>query len=42
MMCALSGLASEGSSDHFKVALLEQYGPASQGVSHLNMMVRAP
>jgi hypothetical protein len=38
-LCALSGLADAGSSDHFKVALLQGLGPAQGGFSHLNMMV---
>jgi len=39
MLDTLSGLASEGSSDHFKVDILKNYGPASGGINFLNMMV---
>jgi len=38
-LCALSGLASSGSSDHFKVAIMQQVGPAQNGINFLNMMV---
>jgi hypothetical protein len=38
MLDSLSGLASSGSSDHYKVALMQKYGPPS-GVNFLNMMV---
>ena len=38
-LCALSGLALPSSSDHFKVQILTEYGPAQSGFSHVNMMV---
>ena len=39
MLCTLSGLADPGSEDHFKLALVEQCGPATKGLNYLNMMV---
>jgi len=39
MLCSLSGLASNESSDHFKVAILQAHGPAQKGVNYVNMMV---
>eukprot|EP01120_Amphizonella_sp_Union-15-10_P015036 TRINITY_DN7584_c0_g3_i1.p1 TRINITY_DN7584_c0_g3~~TRINITY_DN7584_c0_g3_i1.p1 ORF type:complete len:328 (+),score=51.68 TRINITY_DN7584_c0_g3_i1:38-985(+) len=38
-LCALSGLASPSSSDHYKLAIMQQYGPRQQGINFLNMMV---
>jgi len=38
-LCALSGLASSGSTDHFKVAIMQQNGPSQNGINFLNMMV---
>jgi len=40
-LCALSGLASTGSSDHYKVTLMQNYGPGSSTptINFLNMMV---
>lgn len=38
-LCTLSGLASTGSTDHFKVAIMQSYGPAQRGINYLNMMV---
>jgi len=39
MLDALSGCASTGSSDHFKVSLLQEHGPTNGGVNFLNLMV---
>jgi len=39
MLDSLSGLANDGSSDHYKVAIMQDYGPASGGINFLNMMV---
>lgn len=38
-LCSLSGLASPQSDDHFKVAIMQQNGPAQSGINFLNMMV---
>jgi len=38
-LCTLSGLASPNSADYFKVAIMQQYGPSTQGINYLNMMV---
>jgi len=38
-LCSLSGLASSSSSDHFKVAIMQQNGPSQNGINFLNMMV---
>jgi hypothetical protein len=38
MLDSLSGLANSDSSDHYKVAIMQKYGPPS-GVNFLNMMV---
>lgn len=38
-ICTLSSFAEPASPDHFKVGLLQQYGPAQGGVTHVNMMV---
>jgi len=38
-LCSLSGLANTQSSDHFKVAVMQQVGPAQNGINFLNMMV---
>jgi len=39
MLEALSGCASSGSSDYFKVGLMQKYGPNNNGVNFLNLMV---
>eukprot|EP01111_Echinosteliopsis_oligospora_P002394 TRINITY_DN1353_c0_g1_i2.p1 TRINITY_DN1353_c0_g1~~TRINITY_DN1353_c0_g1_i2.p1 ORF type:complete len:337 (+),score=96.32 TRINITY_DN1353_c0_g1_i2:47-1012(+) len=38
-LCALSGLANNQSSDHFKVEIMQEVGPAQNGINFLNMMV---
>jgi len=38
-LCALSGLANSQSSDYFKVAIMQKYGPSQNGINFLNMMV---
>jgi len=40
-LCSLSGLASSGSADHYKVNLMQTYGPSSgtPTINFLNMMV---
>jgi len=36
---SLSGLPNNGSSDHFKVGLMQRVGPKQKGINYLNMMV---
>eukprot|EP01124_Arcella_intermedia_P036691 TRINITY_DN9665_c0_g1_i1.p1 TRINITY_DN9665_c0_g1~~TRINITY_DN9665_c0_g1_i1.p1 ORF type:complete len:317 (-),score=45.04 TRINITY_DN9665_c0_g1_i1:572-1522(-) len=36
---SLSGLASASNPDHFKVGIMENFGPSQGGISFLNMMV---
>jgi len=38
-LCSLSGLASTSSAEHFKVGIIQQFGPSTQGINFLNMMV---
>lgn len=38
-LCALSGLASNTSMDHFKVGIFQKLGPTQGGFNFLNMMV---
>jgi hypothetical protein len=38
-ICTLSSFANASSPDHFKVELLQRFGPAQGGVTHVNMMV---
>lgn len=38
-LCTLSGLADPNSGDHFKVAIMQQFGPSTKGINFLNMMV---
>jgi len=38
-LCALSGLADPSSGDHFKINIMQQFGPSTQGINYLNMMV---
>ena len=38
-ICTLSSFANASSPDHFKVGLLQRYGPAQGGITHVNMMV---
>jgi hypothetical protein len=38
-LCSLSSLANSGSSDHFKVGIMQSVGPAQSGINFLNMMV---
>jgi len=39
MMDSLSGLASDGSPDNFKVDIFRNFGPSAGGINFLNMMV---
>lgn len=39
MLCSFSGLASPDNGEHFKVAIMQQFGPAQKGFTWLNMMV---
>eukprot|EP00042_Codosiga_hollandica_P044254 m.432075 g.432075 ORF g.432075 m.432075 type:complete len:306 (-) comp56746_c0_seq5:4260-5177(-) len=38
-MCALSGFMFNSSGDYYKLAILQEHGPAQGGISHVNMMV---
>jgi hypothetical protein len=38
-LCVLSGVAEPSNPDYFKLALLQSFGPAQGGVSHVNFMV---
>lgn len=39
MLCTLSGIVQEGNDDHYKVDLLQTYGPKQSGFNFVNMMV---
>jgi len=39
LLDALSGFASSGNPDNFKVGILQKYGPAQGGITFVNMMV---
>lgn len=39
MLCAFSGLAFPDNGEHFKIAIMKEFGPAQQGFTWLNMMV---
>jgi len=38
-LCSLSGLASPSSAEHFKVGIMQNFGPSQNGINFLNMMV---